>query len=344
MAPSGAGSAADADRDPADQADAAARRPELITRLTRRRVASGLSQAGVAKLMGTSQPAVARLESGLDDVQLSTVSKYAEALGLSLGLVEAARAQAGASGAGAQGEAAEASAESGPVVIPAVPDRLDPDRVLTSRQLRVLEVIRDSVQRRGYPPSMREIGEAVGLTSASSVSYQLSSLQRKGYLRRDVGRPRTVEIQLPGQAAVPPEGEAGEDAATGTGSPEMVRVPVYSYLPAAGLALADQAIEDVFLLPRKVADGGKLFVLKAADEGMERKGIKPGDLVVVHPQSDADDGDIVVAWFEDQAIVRIFRQVGSHGWLVPSDPACPQIDGDKASIRGKVVALLARFG
>ncbi len=288
--------------------------------------------------MGTSQPAVARLESGRHDVQLSTVSKYAEALGLSLGLVEAGRAQAGTAGAGSQGEAAEACAESGPAVIPALPDRLDPDRALTSRQLKVLEVIRESVRRRGYPPSMREIGEAVGLTSASSVSYQLSILQRKGCLRRDVGRPRTVEIQLPGQTAVPPEGEAGEDAVT-----ETVGVPLYSYLPAAGLALAGRAIEDVFLLPRQVVSEKDLFMLKVADECMEGKGIKPGDLVVVRRQSDADDGDIVVASFDDQAVVRIFRRVGSHGWLVPSDLGYPQIEGDKASIRGKVVALLARF-
>src|SRR6201989_2762819 len=92
-----------------------------------------------------------------------------------------------------------------PVVIPETPDKPDPDHVLTWRQRKVLQVIRDSVQKRGYPPSMREIGEAVGLTSTSSVSYQLSTLQRKGYLHRDVGRPRTVEVRLPGHPAVRPE-------------------------------------------------------------------------------------------------------------------------------------------
>ena len=92
-----------------------------------------------------------------------------------------------------------------PVVIPETPDKPDPDHVLTWRQRKVLQVIRDSVQKRGYPPSMREIGEAVGLTSTSSVSYQLSTLQRKGYLHRDVGRPRTVEVRLPGHPAIRPE-------------------------------------------------------------------------------------------------------------------------------------------
>src|SRR5438874_5198496 len=92
-----------------------------------------------------------------------------------------------------------------PLVVAEVPEHPDPNHVLTWRQRKVLQVIRDSVQRRGYPPSMREIGEAVGLTSTSSVSYQLSTLQSKGYLRRDAGRPRTVEVRLPGHPAVRPE-------------------------------------------------------------------------------------------------------------------------------------------
>ena len=102
-----------------------------------------------------------------------------------------------------------------PVVIPETPDKPDPDHVLTWRQRKVLQVIRDSVQKRGYPPSMREIGEAVGLTSTSSVSYQLSTLQRKGYLHRDVGRPRTVEVRLPGHPAIRPEQNGKDDADAG---------------------------------------------------------------------------------------------------------------------------------
>src|SRR6266480_1019066 len=99
-----------------------------------------------------------------------------------------------------------------PTVVTEMPDHPDPDHVLTWRQRKVLQVIRDSVQRRGYPPSMREIGEAVGLTSTSSVSYQLSTLQSKGYLRRDAGRPRTVEVRLPGHPAIRPEAEESVEA------------------------------------------------------------------------------------------------------------------------------------
>src|SRR5512133_2728623 len=98
-----------------------------------------------------------------------------------------------------------------PAIVTEPPDHPDPSHVLTWRQRKVLQVIRESVQRRGYPPSMREIGDAVGLTSTSSVSYQLSTLQSKGYLRRDAGRPRTVEVRLPGHPAVRPEAETSEE-------------------------------------------------------------------------------------------------------------------------------------
>src|SRR5690348_6359622 len=126
-----------------------------------------------------------------------------------------------------------------PVVIPETPDKPDPDHVLTWRQRKVLQVIRDSVQKRGYPPSMREIGEAVGLTSTSSVSYQLSTLQRKGYLHRDVGRPRTVEVRLPGHPAVRPEQTANGTAAAEAGE-----------LPGDGMDIASQEATYVPLVGR----------------------------------------------------------------------------------------------
>ena len=138
-----------------------------------------------------------------------------------------------------------------PVVIPETPDKPDPDHVLTWRQRKVLQVIRDSVQKRGYPPSMREIGEAVGLTSTSSVSYQLSTLQKKGYLHRDVGRPRTVEVRLPGHPAVRPE-QNNKDAdaelvpsADGLdiASQEATYVPLVGRIAAGGPILVDQVVE-----------------------------------------------------------------------------------------------------
>src|SRR5713226_3400241 len=138
-----------------------------------------------------------------------------------------------------------------PVVIPETPDKPDPDHVLTWRQRKVLQVIRESVQKRGYPPSMREIGEAVGLTSTSSVSYQLSTLQRKGYLHRDVGRLRTVEVRLPGQPAVRPEQNSAGDAELSADgldivSQEATYVPLVGRIAAGGPILAEQQVEDIF--------------------------------------------------------------------------------------------------
>src|SRR6202522_913137 len=137
-----------------------------------------------------------------------------------------------------------------PVAIPETPDKPDPDHVLTWRQRKVLQVIRDSVQKRGYPPSMREIGEAVGLTSTSSVSYQLSTLQRKGYLHRDVGRPRTVEVRLPGHPAIRPEQSANGSAeaelsADGMdiASQEATYVPLVGRIAAGVPITADQQVE-----------------------------------------------------------------------------------------------------
>ncbi len=152
-----------------------------------------------------------------------------------------------------------------PVVIPETPDKPDPDHVLTWRQRKVLQVIRESVQKRGYPPSMREIGEAVGLTSTSSVSYQLSTLQKKGYLHRDVGRPRTVEVRLPGHPAVRPEpGREEEEPADIPGidipSQEAIYVPLVGRIAAGGPILAEQSVEDVFPLPRQLVGEGTLFL------------------------------------------------------------------------------------
>src|SRR6202451_4248359 len=143
-----------------------------------------------------------------------------------------------------------------PVIVPETPDKPDPDHVLTWRQRKVLQVIRESVQRRGYPPSMREIGEAVGLTSTSSVSYQLSTLQSKGYLRRDAGRPRTVEVRLPGHPAIRPEPGPDDDSPMDIASQEPAYVPLVGRIAAGGPILAEEAIEDIFPLPRPTLGGG----------------------------------------------------------------------------------------
>jgi repressor LexA len=231
-----------------------------------------------------------------------------------------------------------------PVPVPDLPDQPDPDHVLTWRQRKVLQVIRESVQRRGYPPSMREIGEAVGLTSTSSVSYQLSTLQNKGYLRRDAGRPRTVEVRLPGHPAVRPEPgfEDDEELPMDITSQEAAYVPVVGRIAAGGPILAEESIEDIFPLPRQLVGGGTLFLLKVVGDSMMNAGIVDGDWVVIRQQPVAENGDIIAAMIEGEATVKTFKRASNHVWLMPHNPAYAPIPGDEAEILGRVVAVLRR--
>ena len=235
-----------------------------------------------------------------------------------------------------------------PVVIPETPDKPDPDHVLTWRQRKVLQVIRDSVQKRGYPPSMREIGEAVGLTSTSSVSYQLSTLQRKGYLHRDVGRPRTVEVRLPGHPAIRPEqnGKDGDQEPAADGmdiaSQEAAYVPLVGRIAAGGPILAEQQIEEIFPLPRQLVGEGNLFMLKVAGDSMINAAIADGDWVVIRQQENAENGEIVAAMIDGEATVKTLKQSDGHVWLMPHNPAFTPILGDDSTVLGKVVAVLRR--
>src|SRR5437764_14256168 len=238
-----------------------------------------------------------------------------------------------------------------PAIVTEPPDHPDPSHVLTWRQRKVLQVIRESVQRRGYPPSMREIGEAVGLTSTSSVSYQLSTLQAKGYLRRDAGRPRTVEVRLPGHPAVRPdparepardEDEASDIPGFDIPSQEAAYVPLVGRIAAGGPILAEQAIEDVFPLPRQLVGEGTLFLLKVAGDSMMNAAITDGDWVVVRQQEDAENGEIVAAMLDGEATVKTFKRSDGHVWLIPHNPAYTPSLGDEAAILGRVVAVLRR--
>src|SRR5689334_11234120 len=180
-----------------------------------------------------------------------------------------------------------------------LPDR-DRGDGLTVRQRRVLEVIRNSVDRRGYPPSMREVGEAVGLTSPSSVAHQLTTLERKGFLRRDPNRPRAIEVILPGE----PKREvpvALDETDSGAERPAPSYVPVVGRIAAGGPILAEQVVEDVFPLPRQLVGEGQLFLLKIAGDSMIDAAICDGDWVVVRQQPVADNGDIVAAMIEGEA-------------------------------------------
>nr|WP_318014216.1 transcriptional repressor LexA [Geodermatophilus sp. YIM 151500] len=226
----------------------------------------------------------------------------------------------------------------------AFPDREGGGDGLTQRQRRVLEVIHDSIERRGYPPSVREIGEAVGLSSASSVAHQLSVLQRKGWLRRDPNRPRALDVRLPGDAAprtapAPAEVAGVPDAA---GGPAPTYVPLVGRIAAGGPVLAEQAVEDVFPLPRELVGDGTLFMLRVAGDSMVDAAICDGDWVVVRQQPTAENGEIVAAMIDGEATVKTYKRRDGKVWLLPHNPAFEPIPGDEATILGRVVTVLRR--
>ncbi|MQA87193.1 MAG: transcriptional repressor LexA [Streptosporangiales bacterium] len=222
-----------------------------------------------------------------------------------------------------------------------MPDRQSDRKPLTPRQRRVLEVIRESVQRRGYPPSMREIGEAVGLNSTSSVSHQLVTLQRKGYLRRDPNRPRAVEIRMPGEPAVRVEAAELEGTAEEM-HPAPAYVPLVGRIAAGGPVLAEEAVEDVFPLPKQLVGEGTLFLLNVTGDSMIDAAIADGDWVVVRQQPVAESGDIVAALIEGEATVKTYKRRDGGLWLEPQNPAYAPIPAEQATILGRVVAVLRR--
>ncbi|WP_083874450.1 transcriptional repressor LexA [Nocardia paucivorans] len=224
---------------------------------------------------------------------------------------------------------------------------------LTVRQRKVLEVIRTSVNVRGYPPSIREIGDAVGLTSTSSVAHQLRTLERKGYLRRDPNRPRAVDVRgldeavrsvttLTAATAEERNGKA-RTAETDGSHPAPTFVPVLGRIAAGGPILAEQAVEDVFPLPRALVGDGSLFLLKVVGESMVDAAICDGDWVVVRQQNVADNGDIVAAMLDGEATVKTFKRSGKNIWLMPHNPLFEPIPGNDARILGKVVTVIRKI-
>lgn len=218
------------------------------------------------------------------------------------------------------------------------------DTSLTERQRTILEVIRTSVTTRGYPPSIREIGDAVGLTSTSSVAHQLRTLERKGYLRRDPNRPRAVDVRG-ADDVVTPTGtpSVATDVAGSDALPEPTFVPVLGRIAAGGPILAEQAVEDVFPLPRELVGEGSLFLLKVVGESMIDAAICDGDWVVVRQQNVADNGDIVAAMIDGEATVKTFKRTRGQVWLMPHNPAFDPIPGNDAAILGKVVTVIRKI-
>ncbi|MDQ1052415.1 repressor LexA [Arthrobacter sp. SORGH_AS 212] len=225
---------------------------------------------------------------------------------------------------------------------------------LTPRQKKILETIQRSVNVNGYPPSMREIGDTVGLASLSSVTHQLSQLEKLGYLRRDPKRPRAMEVLMPltldggttgrtARHAAAPEAAASPGIAAVTELPtalDTAMVPLVGRIAAGGPILADQVVEDVMPLPRQLVGQGELFMLRVAGDSMVDAAICDGDWVVVRRQADAANGDIVAALLDDEATVKTFRQRDGHTWLLPQNTQYEPILGDHATIMGKVVSVL----
>ena len=232
--------------------------------------------------------------------------------------------------------------------------------MLSNREEQVLQVVRACVARRGYPPSIREIGDAVGLRSTSSVAYHLKALQEKGYLYRDPGRPRTVELLPPdpfsaassvGEDGLAPAAPQPEPAGPTFDIPsqEPAYVPWVGHIAAGGPILAKQLIEDTFPLPKQLVGEGEHLILQVRGDSMIDAAITDGDWVVIRRQEDAENGDIVAAAFEGQgteeaeATVKTLKRVDGHVWLIPHNPHYTPIPGDDAKIIGKVVSVLRRI-
>jgi repressor LexA len=218
---------------------------------------------------------------------------------------------------------------------------------LTPRQQRVLGHIKEAIEKRGYPPSMREIGEAVGLTSSSSVAHQLRVLEEKGFLKRDPNRPRALEVFLPEvMAARRSLGAAEETQYDETDIGDTVTpatyVPVLGRIAAGGPILAEERVEDVFPLPKQLVGEGTLFLLQVAGDSMVDAAICDGDYVVIRQEQTAENGDIVAALIDGEATVKTFQRKNGQLWLLPHNAAYDPIDGTNASILGIVTAVLRK--
>jgi len=194
---------------------------------------------------------------------------------------------------------------------------------LSARQQRILNMIRDWVDEHGYPPTMREIGAAVGLSSPSTVAHHLKTLEELGYLRRDARGSRAVDVRSPSAAA-------------------DVRVPVLGTIAAGAPILAEENVEEQLNLPASLVGQGSLFALRVRGDSMIDAAICDGDLVVVRQQQVADSGEIVAALLGEEATVKVLRRTGDRVELVPRNPAYDVIPGDDAVILGKVVSVLRR--
>lgn len=196
---------------------------------------------------------------------------------------------------------------------------------LSTRQIEILEVIKKEITRKGYPPSVREIGEAVGLTSSSTVHNHLNTLEQKGYIRRDPTKPRAIEVL---------------DSSNEFGSRKIVNVPVVGRVAAGEPILAVQNIEDSFPVPYDLVRSDTVFMLKIRGESMIEAGILDDDLILVRQQQSANNGDIIVALVdEEEATVKRFFKEKNMIRLQPENSAMEPIYSDHVAILGKVIGV-----
>jgi repressor LexA len=201
---------------------------------------------------------------------------------------------------------------------------------LTPRQRSILTVIHNWVDEHGYPPTMREIGAAVGLASPSTVAHHMAILEKNGFLRRDARGSRAVDIR-------PPEPRPEQN-----GNDNDVLVPLLGAIAAGAPILAEEHVEDELKLPLSLVGHGALFALKVQGDSMVEAAICDGDLVVVRQQQVAEDGEIVAAMLDGEATVKVLRRRDGHVELLPRNPAYQPIPADHAVILGKVVSVLRR--
>ena len=207
-------------------------------------------------------------------------------------------------------------------------------QALSAKRRQILEFIAENVRARGYPPSVREIGEAVGLQSTSTVHAHLAVLQREGYLRRDPTKPRAIEVRH--------DPDAGVDLPT---SP-VRHVPLVGSVAAGTGVLADEQVEDLLPLPEQFTGTGSVFMLRVRGDSMVDAGILDGDFVVVRQQPTADNGDIVVAGIPgDEATVKTYTCRGGTVTLLPANERLTPMtfDAGEVSIYGRVVTVLRRL-
>ncbi|RRJ87953.1 transcriptional repressor LexA [Gulosibacter macacae] len=207
----------------------------------------------------------------------------------------------------------------------------DVRKPLSKVQERVLGAIAEHIAQHGFAPTIREIGDAAGLASLSSVFYQLGQLEKLGYLRRNSNQARTIELLVDVPTSDQPDAPTPGPA---------VMVPVVGRIAAGIPITAEQQVEDIFPLPKQLVGDGELFLLQVVGDSMIDAAICDGDWVVVRQQRSASNGEIVAAMLDGEATVKTFRQRDGHTWLLPRNSAFEPILGDHAEVLGKVVAVL----